>query len=132
MNIFTTKTLLSGPRHIILAVYMRSDGVSGDLDGQTLIDPVDFGLPAKSRLRLVKLEYCFAGFDACLEYDSGGIDANFKWVLAGDSNVPVDFSLSGNLIDDSGLDGTGVLRISTTGFTADTDQGSILLKVRKP
>lgn len=132
MNILKIKTLLSGPRNLLLAIYMRSDGASGELVNQTLVNPVDYGLPAKSRLRLVRLEYSFAGFDACLEYGSGGVDANFKWVLSETANHPVDFQTYGNLIDDSGLDGTGLLTISTTGFTSSTDQGSILLGLRKP
>ena len=132
MNTLKIKTLLSGPRNLLLAIYMKSDGASGELVNEVLVDPVDYGLKAKSRLRLVRMEYSFAGFDAVLEYGSGGVDPNWKWVMSETANHPVDFQSYGNLIDDSGLDGTGLLTISTTGFTASTDQGSILLGLRKP
>lgn len=131
-NILNIKTLLSGPRNLIIAVYMKSDGASGEFTNQTLIDPVDFGLTSKDRFRLVRLDYSIAGFDAVLEYASGGVTPTFKWVLSESSQHPVDFACYGNLIDDSSMDGTGKVQITTTGFTASTDQGSLLLQVRKP
>lgn len=131
-NTVKIKTLLSGPRHLLLAVYLASDGESGELVEFTLVDPVDYGLPAKSRLRLTALEYSLAGFDAVLEFGSGGVIPNFKWVLSESSQHPVDLAPWGNLIDDSSLDGTGKLQITTTGFTSSTDQGSLLLALRKP
>jgi len=133
MNIVTVKTLLSGPRHVILAVYLKSDGITGDLEQETLVDPVmDLGLKAGARLTLECLVHNFSGFDACIEFESGLVNNNFKWVLSEGTSDEIDFAPFGGLIDDSGLDGTGKLQITTTGLTASTDQGSILIKARKP
>jgi len=133
MNIVTVKTLLSGPRHIILAVYIRSDGATGDLEKETLVDPVaDLGLKPGSRLTLECLVHNFSGFDACIEFESGLTSNNFKWVLSEGTDSEIDFAPFGGLIDDSGLDGTGKLQITTTGLSASTDQGSLLIKARKP
>ena len=131
MNTVDIKTLLSGTRNIILSIYLKSDGISGELESEVLIDPEDYGMGKDERLRLVGVEYSFAGFDAVLEFDAGGVTPNFKWVLSESSNQGVDFSKYGNLVDDSGVDGTQKLMLSTTGFTSSTDQGSILLHLRK-
>ena len=131
-NIVKRKIILGGSV-VIYAIYLKSDGATGELVNLTLIDPVvDLGLPAKSRLTLDELTYNFAGFDASINFASGLIEPTFKWVLSEGTNHPVDFRTYGGLIDDSGLDGTGRLQITTTGFTSTVDQGSMLIKVRKP
>ena len=133
MNTVTVKTLLSGARHVIISVYIKSDGATGDLEKETLIDPVDdLGLKPGSRLTLESLMHNFSGFDACIEFESGLVDNNFKWVLSEGTDSEVDFGPFGGMIDDSGLDGTGKLQITTTGLTSSTDQGSIIIKARKP
>lgn len=133
MNKVERKLLLNGDRFAILAVYLRSDGASGELANETLIDPVaDLGMKAGERLRLNRVTHSFAGFDAVLSFGSGGVDPNWQWVLTSATNQPFDFGEYGNLIDDSSMDGNGKLTISTTGFTAAGDQGSLLIRVRKP
>ena len=132
-NIVSIRTLLNGPTQAIISVYMKSDGVSGDLVNYTLIDPVEtLGLRVKARLSLAYIAYNFAGFDACIEFGSGLVDPTFKWVISEGTNFPIDFEPFGRLHDDSGLDGTCQLQITTTGFTSSVDQGSMLIKVRKP
>jgi hypothetical protein len=132
MNVVEVKQLLNGPSLVILAVYMKSDGATGELVNHTLLDPVvDLGLKSKHRLRLLQLLHNFAGFDAVISFDKGGVDPNWKWVLSEGTNHPVDFRPFGNIKDDSGLDGNGKLQISTTGFTSSTDQGSLLMVLKK-
>ena len=132
-NIVKQKILLNGPSWAIVALYLKSDGASGDLVKQTILDPVvNFGMKSSDRMTLEYLAYNFAGFDASIEFESGLVDPTFKWVLSEGTNHPVDFLPFGGLIDDSGLDGTGKLQITTTGFTSLADQGALLLKVRKP
>ena len=131
MNIVNTKVLLNGPRNAVVSVYFRSDGASGELENYTLVDPeVTLGMAKKSRLMLLHVAYNFAGFDGVLEFASGGVTPNFKWVLSESANYPLDLSVFGGLIDDSGLDGQSKLQISTTGFTASTDQGSLILVLK--
>ncbi len=129
-NIINTKVILDGSRFLILAIYLKSDG-TGELDGEVIVDPADYAMADGQRLRLVEVDYSFSGFDGVLEFDTGESEPNFKWVLSESANMAVDFCKWGNLIDDSGLDGTGKLLLSTTGFTSSSDQGSILLKLRK-
>ena len=132
-NTVKKKILLNGPSQAILALYFKSDGATGELVGYTIIDPVvDLGMREGNRLTLQYLAYNFAGFDACIEFESGLTAPTFKWVLSEGTNHPVDFMPFGGLIDDSGMDGTGKLQITTTGFTSSVDQGALLLKVHKP
>lgn len=131
-NTVAVKVLENGPRNAQVHVYLQSDGVTGDLVSQTLIDPVvTLGMPEGSRLSLNRIEYNFAGFSAVIEFGSGTVDPNFKWVLTAGANCPVNFSKWSHIKDDSGLDGNGKLQISTTGFTDVGDQGSILIWVIK-
>lgn len=131
-NVVEVKMLSNGPLNIILGVYLRSDGATGELVKQTLLDPVaDLGLKPSARLRLRYMAHNFAGFDAVVSFDAGLVDPNWKWVLSEGTNHPIDFGPFGNIKDDSGVDGTGKLQISTTGFTASTDQGSILIALQK-
>jgi len=131
MNTFNKKIINDGSKYIVLAVYIKSDGASGDFDGEVLIDPVDFGLKEGYRLRLQEVDYSFSGFDAVLEFETGESWTNLKWVLSESSNMAVDFQKWGNLIDDSPFTGSGKLLISTTGLTSSTDQGSLFLRVSK-
>lgn len=133
MNTVTVKKLLDGSKNLMILVYLKSDGISGELVNQTLIDPVaDLGLQSNARLLIQRIEYNFSGFDAVVEFDAGGVTPNFKWVLTEGANCPIDFEKWGGIKDDSGLDGTGKFQITTTGFTASTDQGSIVIFIRKP
>src|SRR3972149_10000682 len=131
MNTVNIKTLLNGPRMAIVSVYLKSDGASGELDSYTLIDPALLGMKPKERLSLDYIAYNFAGFDACIEFASGLTEPTFKWVISEGTNHPIDFRPFGGLLDDSGMDGTGQLQITTTGFTSSVDQGSMIIQVRK-
>ena len=131
-NVVEVKQVINGPRHVVLAVYLKSDGASGELTDEPLLTLADAGLKSGDRMRLQYIAYNFAGFDAVLSFDAGGVNPNWKWVLSEGTNAPVDFRPFSNIKDDSGMDGTGTLQLSTTGFTASQDQGSILLLIRKP
>lgn len=132
MNTVLTTVIEKGERNLILAVYLASDGASGDLNKYVLLDPMDFGFPYTARFELRRIDYNFAGFDASIEFDSGLPAPTFKWVLSEGANHPVDFMYCGGVRDTSGQDGTGKLMITTTGFTSAGDIGSILFKLRMP
>ena len=130
-NLVKVKKLVSGSRNVLLSVFLKSDGVTGELNEEVILDPVeDLGLTTKARLTLQRIEYNIAGFDAIIEFDSGSVDDNFKWVMSEGANAPVDFRPWSGLVDDSGMDGNGKLKISTVGFTSSTDMGSILISLR--
>ena len=126
----TITKLLDGHAHAIVHVYMRSDGA--ELVQETLVDPAEL-VPACERLSVEEVLYDFAGFDARIEFGSGLVDQTLIWVLPeGSGSGYRDFRPLGSFADRSGLDGTGKLLITTTGFTAaEVDQGSLILKLRK-
>ena len=126
--------LLDGPRHAIVHVYLRSDGLSDDLKRFVIIDPTDDLEPAKESkpgLVIEQIVYDFAGFDASLKFDTGLVEDNYIWVLPEGASAKVDFREFGGFKDRSGLDGTGRLVIDTFGLLSIGDQGSMLLKIRK-
>ena len=132
--------LLEGPRHVVLHVYFRSDGISSDLNQFTLLDPhsddlikplfVGQGQKGKPGLVVEEIVYDFAGFDASLQFDSGLINDNYIWVLPEGSSEKVDFRPFGGFKDRSGTDGSGKLQITTFGLLSVGDQGSMILKLR--
>ena len=131
-NIVERQILVDGPRKVVLAVYLKSDGIVGELDKETLLDLDDVDAEEGTRFSIQKICYNFSGFDAVIAFDAGVFTPNRKWVLSAGSNSSVDFTSFGGLQDDSDvLDRTGTLQISTTGFTDSTDQGSILLLLNK-
>ena len=131
-NIVERQILVDGPRKVVLAVYLKSDGATGELDKETLLDLEDVDLEDGSRFSIQKICYNFAGFDAVIAFDAGVVTPNRKWVLTEGTNASVDFTPFGGLQDDSDeQDRTGTLQISTTGFTSSQDQGSIILLLNK-
>lgn len=133
-NTVIVKKLLDGPRTAIFSVYMKSDGASGELVNKTVIDPnVDLS-PAMGvgmKLSIVKVWYGLAGFDILMQFDSL-VDSPI-WVLpAATGSRMIDFSDFGGLQDNiSGIDATGKLIVTTTGFNSTADQGSLVIKVNK-
>lgn len=126
------KKIQDGPEICIIHVFMRSEGA--ELDQYPLIDPrlLNGFNPRLPKLEVQELCYDFAGFDAVIQFETGVIEQSSIWVLpAGSGAEPRRFSEWGNFRDYSGLDGTGVLTISTNGFTTSADQGSMFLRVRK-
>lgn len=121
----------NGEKNVLLHVYLKSDGASGELSNETLVTPAELGMLAGARFRLSRIEYNFSGFDAVLSFGSGGVTPNFKWVLTEGTNAPVDFERWGRIYDNSGMDGTAQLAITTTGFTNSADQGSLLIRLVK-
>ena len=130
-NTVNITKILTGTRNTIIHVYIASDGVSGDMTDQVLIDPVaDLGFSSKARMVVEKITHSFKGFDARVEFDTGLVDDKMIWVLTESSNE-FDFRPMGGMKDRSGLDGTGKFQITTTGLDSAGDQGSMLIQVRQ-
>lgn len=123
--------LLDGPRHLIYHVYLESDGVSGDLDSYTLIDPATETMGTDKRFTIEDVTWGFNGFSANLHFELL-VDDTLIWVLPPSTGNYVDFKKYGGLKDRSNpADATGKVLISTTGFVDAGDEGSIVIKVRK-
>lgn len=131
-NTVNVNIIENGDRNVLLHVYLKSDGVTGDLVNHVLVNPmVSLGMGRTDRLRLARIEYNYSGFDAVLSFGSGTSTPNYKWVCTEGANAPVDFMQWGLIFDNSGLDGTENLQISTTGFMNSNDQGSMMIRLVK-
>ncbi len=123
--------LLDGPRHLIYHVYLKSDGASGDIDSYTLIDPATENMGSSVQFTIEDVTWGFNGFSANLHFELL-VDDTLIWVLPPSAGNYVDFKKYGGLKDrGSVLDATGKILLSTTGFAADGDEGSLIVKVRK-
>ena len=130
-NTVTLTKLLDGPRHLIYHLYLESDGASGDLVDQVLVDPATIGLGEKQFFTLEDITWGFAGFNAALKFEIL-VEDTLIWVLPEGSGNYVDFKKYGGLKDRSNTnDGSGKLLLDTTGLTALGDAGSMILRVRK-
>lgn len=131
-NTVTVTKILEGKKEAYFHVYLLSDGAAGELSDQVLIDPaVDFSpaLTAGTRITLMEMWGHLVGFDARLEFDATADTT--AWVLNSQCFDHIDFSPFGGISDRSGAGATGKLQITTSGFTAATDQGTLIIRVRK-
>ena len=135
-NIVSIKKLLDSPRKATFWVFLQSDGASGELTDYTIINPaVDLVPPMGVGMKLMVsyLWHSLAGFDIRLEFDSSGAATDYPvWVMpAGTTQSKVDLYSFGGVLDSSGIDATGKLMITTSGFTTTADQGSFVVQVIK-
>lgn len=130
-NTVNVTKLQDGPRHWQFHIYLESDGASGELTDETVIDPVvDMGLESSQRLAIQEITYSLSGFACRIEADYL-VDGKMIWVMSDASANTVEFQEKyGGLYDRSEVDGTGKLQLTTTGFTTAGDMGSILITVR--
>lgn len=133
-NTVSITKILDGVRSAVFHIYIKSDGATGDMTDQVIIDPSTDLVPALGAIPSLSIEqiwYDLSGFDARLEFDYL-IEDTAVWTLSGGNGVHMDFSHFGGLKDRSNvLDGTGKLMITTNGLTAAGDNGTIIIKVRK-
>jgi hypothetical protein len=133
-NMVSITKLLDGPRSAVFHVFIQSDGASGDLTDQVLIDPATSFDPAQAPVPGITIEelwYDLSGFAAVLEFDYLLQDTPV-WVLSEGHGDHMDFMCFGGLKDRSpALDGTGKLTITTNGLNTAGDRGSLVIKVRK-
>ena len=133
-NTVTVTKLNDGERHAVFHVYIASDGASGDLVNEVIIDPaLDFdpALSNKPVMTIESLQYDLSGFNATIEFDYLLSDTP-AWNMSGGNYSDVCFGKFGGIKDRSGeLDGTGKLQITTNGLTALGDSGTIIIRVRK-
>lgn len=127
-NTVTLRTLVDGPRHAVIHVHLKSDGASGELTDSVVVDVSTLN-PAPSKVTIEELHWDTSGFDSMLEFDATTDTA--AWKLPAGYTGHQDFRSFGGIKDDSGSGTTGDIVLSTTGFTAAGDEGTIIIKVRK-
>lgn len=130
-SIVVTK-LLDGPRHFILKVDLRADGIDGDLIDYVFLNPINDLIPSVRTGQNFSVEYItynLIGFDAQVEFDS--TTDQLIWVLTQGKESRVDFQEYGGIKDRSGMDATGRLLLTTTGFNNANKSGTFIIRVRK-
>lgn len=124
------KTLVSdGPTKAIIQVYLESDGIEEELVDYVLLDPVLDFLPIADQISILQIWYGLAGFSATLSFDD--LTDFPSWTLPGDNDGYYDFRYFGGLKDRSGIDHTGKLLISTSGFSPQPKKGTIIIEIKK-
>lgn len=126
-NTVAIRNLISGSKKLVVHAYLASDGVAGELADQILVDVSALPFPA-SKLTLEKIDYALTGFSAFLEFDAT-TDQPLLGLLA-ETPVVHDFTCFGGIPDPLAVGTTGDILISTTGFTAAGDRGTIILQFK--
>ena len=136
-NLIYRNMIIDSQRHAVIHILIQSDG-SGELVNQTLIDPVVDFQPAATQPIYLGLEE----FWIDTSFASG---STFTGLLQFDAPTPMpiwpvsqalgdthhDFRCFGGIKDKTGIDGTGKLTISTTGFRDPAASIGMILKVKK-
>lgn len=118
-------TLIDGPRHAVLHFALSTN----EEVGSVLIDPATL-TPPSSKLTVEEILFDFAGLDAQLSFNSDVVEGILTWVLPEGGANYIDFRSFGGFKDRSGINGDGVLRLTTFGLD-DGDIGTMIVKVRK-
>jgi hypothetical protein len=133
-NTVTTRLLVDGPRHAIVHVYLKSDGASGELTNQVIFDPAtayrnpDSPIPINPSI--VSVWYENVGFDALLKFDATTPVPAWKLSTA-PAAVSVDFSSFGGIVSNAAAGANGKITLDTSGFTAATDEGTMIITIAK-
>ena len=132
-----------GPSDTVYTVYLESDGSSGELTNQTIIDPATLyneaarssgtqGFPNNAPLlNIQQVWYFLSGFDVVVQF--GGAVPMKRLLLTPSVDSYQDFRPMGGLADKtpSANSPNGKLQINTNGFSSSGCFGTIIFKVRK-
>jgi len=119
-NTVKVRTVEEGPRNVIVHVALESDGITGEVVNQKILEG--------SRFVIMGVKSSLSGFDVILSFDDlSDIPA---WVCTPDSK-PQDFFSIGGIADPGGLDSQKNLLLSTSGFTSAGDKGTMIIHARK-
>ncbi len=121
-NTVTLQVLEEGTKNTTVNAFLQADGIEGD-QTYVLASP-----PAGKRFRLLKIDHNLSGFEAKIGFDSGLPDNNYVWAITGAANNSVSWKHTGGPKDNSGLDGTGDLILTTVGFTDAADVGAVCIR----
>ena len=119
-NTVTVRTLEEGPRNVIVHVTLESDGVTGEVVNQKILEG--------SRFVIMGVKSSLSGFDVVLSFDD--LTDIPAWICTPESK-PQDFFSIGGIADPGGLDSQKTLLLSTKGFTSTDDRGTMIIHVRK-
>ena len=116
-----------GHKNAVVHLYLLSDGSAGDITDNVLVDASALS-PAPSTVRIMKLWWSFSGFTGRLEFDASTDTGG--WVL-GDTDGFMDFTSIGGIQSTAGGGETGDILLTTLGFAAATDMGTLIIQIQK-
>lgn len=127
-NTVAIRNIIDGTERLTVHTYLASDGSSGELTDQIIID-VSALLPAASDMVIERIYGLIRGFTLIFEFDAT-TDVPFA---AAPDGYPFDwdFKCFGGLADNSGAGKVGDVTVTTTGFTASGDAGFFVIEGRK-
>jgi hypothetical protein len=126
-NTITKTTMHDGHKNAVVHLYLLSDGSAGDITDNVLVDASALS-PAPSTVRIMKLWWSFSGFTGRLEFDASTDTGG--WVL-GDTDGFMDFTSIGGIQSTAGSGETGDILLTTLGFAAATDMGTLIIQIQK-
>jgi hypothetical protein len=131
-NLVTVRKLWDNDRRAALHVYLASDGSSGELSGEVIVDASTLsGSPAT--LTVERVEGSFNGFEGTLLFDATS-DVPFLTLPNAANGGQFYFPFQkhyGGIANTKATGYTGDILLTTNGFTAATDKGHIFMIVRK-
>lgn len=130
MSNIVKRLITDGPKKAMLSVYLQSDGVEGELTNFVILDPkVDFTQQTINTMSVLQVWYSFSWFDTLLSFDD--LVPPSCWLLARDTGNYADFRYFGGLKDQSGIDQSGKLLITTSGFAPIGSIGTLIIELKK-
>ena len=127
-NTVATQVIHDGTKNAVIKVYLASDGASGELTDQVVVDASTLS-GAPTDLTLVKVWAVTVGCSFNREWDAT-TDVPI-WAFPADDHDNVDFECFGGIPNNAGTGKTGDILLNTAGFTAAGDQITLILYVRK-
>lgn len=127
-NTVDTQVIEDGPKFAVLKVYMASDGASGELSDQVVVDASTlWGAPTTLTLNAIWASTTGCSFN--LEWDA----TTDVGIMSFPSDFVEEFCFKkfGGIPNNSGTGKTGDILINTSGFTASGDQITLVLHVKK-
>lgn len=131
-NTITIRKLWDLDRRAAIHVYLASDGTSGELSGQIIVDASDLA-GAPTTLTIERIEGNLNGFEGLVLFDA---TTDVPALALPNANSGGQFCFKfqshyGGLPNTKATGYTGDILLSTNGFTASGDRGHIVLIVRK-
>lgn len=128
-NIVIKQILQNGPKNILLYVYLKSDGTEGELTNYPVLDPSDVQLDTNTLFTVTQIWHACSWFDVMLSFDD--VVPYPSWNIPRDAGDYTDLRYFGGLKDQSGIDHTSKLLITTTGFAPEGSVGTLVIELKK-
>lgn len=125
-NTVTKTSLVDGENVGEMHVYLASDGASGELTDEVVLDASALN-GATAITEIISVKSSLIGFTARLEFDQ---TADHPAVVMPEGKEEQSFETA-PIVNPAGTGTTGDVTVTTSGFTASGDVGTIVIKYRK-